>query len=112
MKSNIHLTNVIRELKKQSAKEKVAIWKAVARYLEHPVRRKREVNIAKINECTKDKETVIIPGKVLGNGQLDHNVTVAAFQFSETANQKLKNKLTILELIKENPKGKNVMILG
>ena len=112
MKSNKNTENLIKELKQLSAKEKTNIWKSIAKNLEKSTRRKRIVNLSKINKYTKPKETVIVPGKVLGTGNLNHDVTVAAFQFSDSAKEKIKNNLTIQELMKQNPKGKNIKILG
>jgi large subunit ribosomal protein L18e len=58
----------------------------------------------------------VVPGKVLGAGKIDHPVNVAAFAFSEQARSKIlrtKGKcLSILDLMKKNPKGTNVKIIG
>jgi large subunit ribosomal protein L18e len=58
---------------------------------------------------------VIVPGKVLGTGNIDHPVTVAAFDISDTAKAKLgkikAQYLTITELLEKNPKGSNVKII-
>jgi large subunit ribosomal protein L18e len=74
------------------------------------------VNLYKLNKYTKENETIIVPGKLLGTGEVDHKVTVAALSFSESAKEKLeKNKSTVYsihELMKNNPKGKNVRIIG
>lgn len=110
--TNPMLIKVIRELKRTSVKQKVNIWKRVAQDLEKPTRQRREVNLITLNKYTKPKETVIIPGKVLSDGELDHEVTVAAWKFSEGAKKKLKNAITIPELLKKNPKGKDVRIIG
>jgi len=80
-------------------------------------RRKRvAVNISRINRYTLKNETVAVPGKVLGAGELDHPVTVAAFAFSETAKQKIRKArgkcLSLVELVKKNPKGSKVKIIG
>ena len=110
--TNPNVGNLIQEIKESSAKEKSGFWRRIAKELERPGRNRREVNIHRINNNTKDGETIIVPGKVLGNGELDHEVTVAALQFSETAGEKIKNKITIKELLKSNPKGKDVRIIG
>jgi large subunit ribosomal protein L18e len=69
-----------------------------------------------LNRYTKEGETVVVPGKVLGAGKMDHPIYVAAFAFSERARLKIlkaKGKcLSILELVKRNPKGTNVKIIG
>ena len=116
MKSNIQLIKLVEELKKQSSLENVKVWKRIASDLEKPTRRRSTVNLYKINKFTKPEETVIVPGKVLSLGELDHKVNVAAFNFSSEAKNKITNAngkvLTIYELLKLNPKGKGVRILG
>jgi large subunit ribosomal protein L18e len=110
--TNKHLVSLIQDLKEYAGKENSAFWKRIVKDLEKPSRNRRKVNLVKINDCSKDGEVVIIPGKVLGVGSLDHKVTVVAFQFSESASEKLKDKLTIRELFEKNPKIKDARILG
>jgi large subunit ribosomal protein L18e len=59
---------------------------------------------------------VVVPGKVLGAGKIGHPVNVGAFAFSERARSKIleaKGKcLSISDLMKKNPKGANVKIIG
>ncbi len=64
-----------------------------------------------------DKDTqVVVPGKLLGSGALDKALTVAAFDFSQSARdqiEKAKGKaITITELLKANPTGKGIRIIG
>ncbi|MCS7123840.1 MAG: 50S ribosomal protein L18e [Candidatus Bathyarchaeota archaeon] len=114
--TNPELIELIRFLKKQSREKKAKIWKAIAEKLAVSRRRRIAVNISRINRYTRKNETVVVPGKVLGAGELSHPVTVAAFAFSENAKQKIKmargKYLTIAELVKKNPKGSNVKIIG
>lgn len=109
--TNEALIELIRKLKKLSREKNVKIWKAVAKQLERPTRIRRKVNLFKINKYTKENDTIVIPGKVLGEGNLDHKVTIAAFQFSENAKEKCKC-ISIEELMKKNPDGKNIKIIG
>lgn len=111
-KTNNILLDLVTELKKTSTAKKANIWKAVADELLKPTRKMREVNLDKINRVTKANDVIIVPGKVLGKGNIDHKVTVAALNFSESAKQKLKEVLTINELMKKNPKGSGVKIIG
>ncbi|MBS3171000.1 50S ribosomal protein L18e [Candidatus Woesearchaeota archaeon] len=111
-KTNELLLNLVVELKKTSTAKKAKIWKAIALELLKPTRKMREVNIDKINRVTKPNDIIVVPGKVLGKGNVDHNVTVAAFNFSESAKQKLKDNLSIHELMKKHPKGTGVKIIG
>lgn len=115
MEKHIQLQELITELKKNSIANKVKIWKRLAVDLEKPTRIRREVNIYKIEQYAKPNETIVVPGKVLGTGELTKKVTVAAFNFSDSAYQKIKAKgqaISIPDLIKNNPKGKKVRILG
>ncbi len=99
---------VIADLKKG----KNGIWKKIAEILEKPRRKEINVNLWKINKFTKEGDTIIVPGKVLGNGELGHKVNVAAFAFSKTANEKLGNNVSCLyDLMKKNPKGTGIKIL-
>ena len=113
--TNYQLQKLIQELKQKSIESEAAIWNRVARDLEKPTRVRRIINLYKIDKCAKEGETVIVPGKVLGTGLLNHHVRVAAFDFSKQALEKINQKgqaITIIELLKENPTGKNVRILG
>ena len=75
-------------------------------------RRRRSINLSKINKVAKDNETIIVAGTVLGTGILTKKLTISAFKFSESAKKKLKDHMTIQELMKKNPKGKGLRILG
>lgn len=113
--TNQNLKMLIKELKEKSLAEGVKIWKRIASDLEKPSRQRRSVNIYKIDQTAKDGETVVIPGKVLSVGQLTKKLNVAAYTFSKEAEQKINKvgkTITIQQLIKDNPKGKKVRILG
>ena len=114
--SNPLMQDLIKELKRKSFEQGVGIWKRVAEDLEKPARQRRIINLYKINKNTKDKDTVIVPGKVLGAGELDHVLTIAAYKFSSSALDKIsgsKSKaITITELMKDPIKGKKVRIIG
>ncbi len=111
-KTNPNLIKLIRDLKKLSNKQDVNIWKAVAKELAKSTRRMRKVNVWKIDKVTKENDTIIVPGKVLGDGELNHKVNVAAYQFSDGAKAKISNNMLIEELMEKNPKGSKVRIIG
>ncbi len=93
-------------------KAKKPIWKRIAQELKASTRRRASVNVTKIEKNTKENDTVVIPGKVLGDGELTHKVTVAALGFSKSAAEKLKdNAISIKTLVEKNPKGTGVKIL-
>ncbi len=114
--TNPEVVKLIRYLKKQSSEKSAEIWLRVAECLAKPSRQRIAVNLSKINRYTDENSTVVVPGKVLASGALDHIVTVAAFSISEKAKEKLSaakaKYLTISELIEQNPKGSNVKIIG
>ena len=112
---NPQLKLLIQQLKKQAIEQKVLLWKRIASDLEGPARNQRVVNVYKIEQYAKPNETVLVPGKVLGTGELNKKVTVAAYSFSEEAKKKISGKgvaMSISELVEKNPKGKGVRILG
>ncbi len=106
---------LITKLRKASIEHNVELWRVVSKTLLKPRRRRPVVNISKINRYTKDGDIVLVPGKVLGSGYLNHKVTVAALSFSETAKEKIINAkgaaLSIEELLKKNPKGTGVILM-
>ncbi|MEM3356946.1 MAG: 50S ribosomal protein L18e [Candidatus Bathyarchaeia archaeon] len=113
--TNPELVQLILFLKKQSREKNVAIWLDVAKYLAKARRQRVAVNLSRINRYTQKSDVVVVPGKILGAGSLDHAITVAAFGASEKAKEKLaaaKAKyLSIPELVETNPKGSNVKII-
>ncbi len=113
--TNPERIQLIRLLKKQSRKNKAAIWVNIAKYLAKSQPQRTSVNLSKINRYTEKNEVLIVPGKVLGTGKLDHPVTIAAFSVSKKAKEKIEAKkakyLTIQELVEKNPKGKKIKII-
>lgn len=114
--TNPELISLIRDLKKNSRENKAEIWSSLANRLANSKRSRIAVNVSRLNRYTKDNETVVVPGKVLGAGKADHSMNVAAFAFSDVAQskiQKAKGKcLSIRDLMKKNPSGKNVKLMG
>ena len=115
-KTNPMLITLIHELKKQANENEAPIWKDIALRLEKPSSNWPVVNLDRISKYTGEKETAIIPGKVLSTGDLTKKVTIAAWSFSEKSQEKIKKaggkSITIQELLKSNPKGKDIRILG
>ena len=113
---NTQLASLITELKKQSIQHNVNIWKRIASDLEGPTARRRAVNLTRINRYAKANEIVVVPGKVLSMGEIDKKLTIAAHAFSGSALEKIKSSggkaISIQELVKENPKGSKVRIIG
>jgi large subunit ribosomal protein L18e len=103
MKTDIQKRKLIGDLKKT----KVAIWKRIASELEKSTRRMPSVNLYKINKYVREGETAVVPGKVLATGNLNKKLTIAAFQFSDAALEKINKtgKAILLdEALKQNIK--------
>ena len=112
---NTQLESLTRSLKRQSIEQGCRLWKRIACDLEKSSRNRRMINIYKLDAHAREGDIIIVPGKVCGDGELTKNVTVAAYQFSESARKKIEQKgtiVTIPELMKQNPKGQKVRILG
>jgi large subunit ribosomal protein L18e len=104
------------ELRKEGSTQKAGIWSRIAEDLALPTRKRRVVNLSRLNRHTKANETVIVPGKVLGSGMLEHSIVIAAYSFSNGAKERIEQAkgkcISIQELVKQNPKGKDVRIIG
>jgi large subunit ribosomal protein L18e len=114
--TNPQLIELVTFLKKQSRENKAEIWRDVAGRLSKPRRISVAVNLSRLNRYTGKSETVIVPGKVLATGEITHPITIAAFAFSGKAREKItaaRGKcLSFPDLIKKNPTGSNIRIIG
>jgi len=114
--TNLELVGLIRSLRKKAKENEAKIWRDIAEDLSHSRKRRIAVNISKLNRHTQKDENVVVPGKVLGVGKMDHPINIAAFSFSEQAQRKILDAkgrcMSIPELIEKNPKGGQVKIIG
>lgn len=113
-KTNPNLISLIELLRTEGYTNEVPLWIALSKRLLKPTRHTAEVNLSRINRYTKEGDTVVIPGKVLGAGSLDHKVTVAAFAFSQSAREHINavgRTLSIEELVQENPQGAGIKLM-
>ena len=106
--------SLIKDLQNKGLKNPV--WKAVAKGLNRPRRKGYEVNLFRIEKYAKPKSKIVVPGVVLGSGEIKKAVTVAALRFSDEARRKIEKAggkcLSIQEMIAQNPQGKGVRIMG
>jgi large subunit ribosomal protein L18e len=113
--TNTELIALIRLLKKKSREKQAAIWHDIAEDLSKSRSGRAAVNLSQINRHTKRSDLVVIPGKILATGNLNHALTIAAFGISGKAEEKLKavkaKYLSIPELIENYPTGANVKII-
>ena len=113
--TNPILKKLIENLNNKALDTKSDFLKDIAEKLNKPKRQRVEVNIAHIERHTDEGETVIVPGIVLGYGELSKPVTISAWKFTKQAMQKIQKikgkTLTIEELVEKIPNGTKVKIL-
>ncbi len=113
--TNPILKEFIEEIRTRGYKEKVPFLLKLADELSRQRRRKVEVNVGKIERFVKEGESVVVPGKVLGYGMLKKPVTVYAWAFSKSAEEKIKSAggkaLSLRKLLEDNYKGSGTRIL-
>jgi large subunit ribosomal protein L18e len=110
------IDNTIWGLRSAFKKNKAPIWRALKDELAGPRANRREINVRRLAEITKADDVVVVPGKVLGTGNLGHKLTVCTFSISETAAKKIIDSggklISFNDLINDYPDGKGVRIIG
>ncbi len=108
--SNYYHRKLIRDL----WKSKISIWKVISKKLSGPRKDRVEANLKRINKLTKENQIIVVPGKVLGIGDLDHPLTIGCLDCSKSAREKIIDSgstvLSIRELFEQYPTGSNIKI--
>jgi large subunit ribosomal protein L18e len=113
-KTNPRLNSLIADLKATARDGGSDVWADVAERLEKPRRTHAEVNLGRIERYAREEETVLVPGKVLGSGALRKDVTVAAVDFSGSAETKIEavgEAVQLEEALENNPDGSDVRVI-
>jgi len=101
------LFKLINDLKKLGRKESET-WLNVAKILAKRRKNRAQINLWKIERETKDNDIIVVPGKVLSDGELTKKVTIIAYSFSDGAIDKIKKNGSKIEYIEnyapKNPK--------
>lgn len=115
-KTNFHLVGLVLTLKRAAYEHQSAIWRDLAKRLEKPARSWPVVNLSRLERNLNPQATAVVPGKVLGAGDLSKPLTVAAWSFSASARIKITAAggkcLTLTELMEDNPSGSNISLMG
>ena len=117
-------TLIEKQIKKKSNKvlvetillaKKNPSWNDVAGILVGSNRKGRTFNLLDIDQASEGNLTLVIPGKVLSNGEISKKFKIAALSYSEKAKEKLLKAgcdvLLLGELIEKNKTGKEIKIL-
>ena len=114
--TNQVVIRMARDLKKASVKNDAPIWAKLAEYALKPSIARRDINLNRIGQLTKENDTVVFPGKVLGTGNVPHKITLCSFSISNSAADKIIDNggklISYSDLIEQNPTGKGVVLLG
>jgi len=69
-----------------------------------------------VSRYAPEGATILVPGKLLGSGELSASHSIAAYSVSNGAREKIEAAggriMTYSELMNENPSGTGVVILG
>lgn len=104
---------ILKELITKLEKTGEPKWKAVAKGLNRPRRKRYLVSLSRIQRFAKPDENVVVPGVVTGMGEIGKPFTIAALKFTEDARKKIeaaKGKcLSIPEMVESKPKKIRIM---
>ncbi len=114
--TNQIVIQMVKELKQASTKNDAPIWLKLAKLALKTSSSKRVVNLTRINDFTKEGEVIVVPGKILGTGNVSHKITLSSFSISNSAAKKIiesgGNIISFKEMIEKFPTGKGVRIIG
>ena len=114
--TNQIVIHMAKELKVASKKNKAPIWSRLAEMALKPSRARKVLNLGQLDKFVKDNDIVIVPGKVLGTGNISHKITLCSFSISSSGAKKVIQSggkiIPVAQLIKNNPTGKGVKIIG
>ncbi|MBD3253014.1 hypothetical protein GF386_04740 [Candidatus Pacearchaeota archaeon] len=74
----------------------------LAKKLSSPKSNYKNINLDELNKTEGNK--ILVIGKVLGQGDIERKITVAALSFSKQAQEKLKNSKCEIKTIKQEIK--------
>ena len=114
--TNQVVLQMAKELKLASKKNNAPIWSRLAELALRPSSARRTINIGQIAKFVKDSDVIVVPGKVLGTGNISPKIKLCSFSISTSAAKKILQSggkiLSFSELIKSHPTGKGVIIIG
>jgi len=90
-------------------------WVKYGKIISSPTRKHPSVNLSNIDKKASAADTILVPGKVLSQGNLTKKVRICSFSISKSAKNKLKETksewVPIIKEIKENPRAEGIKII-
>jgi large subunit ribosomal protein L18e len=116
VKGNPELLRVVHALRLAARAHDAPVWSAVADRLERARHQTAAVNVGQLERIAAADETIVVPGKVLADGDLSKKLTVAAFSYSPVARTKIHaaggSAISLDELVKAKPNGTGVRLVA
>ncbi len=108
--------NAIRQWREELSGSKqeqknAGLWQYAYKIASRPRRQRVIVNLGKIEKIAKAGENIIIPGKVLGVGNLSKSLNITAMEYSDDAAEKVVKAGGRMLGLKEMMKQESVRII-
>ncbi|MGC8478850.1 MAG: 50S ribosomal protein L18e [Candidatus Micrarchaeia archaeon] len=94
-----------------ASRKKVGLSKKLLKLVDVPARERKDADIYKINKYTSENDSVIVPGKVLAEGSLNHKISIAALGYSKKAKEELERSGSKIAKFEELMEEKKVKII-
>ena len=88
---DVRTIEAIKTLTAGKTAKKSKLFGVLAKTLKAPRRSRPSVNLDKISRYSQPKAVIVVPGKVLGTGKLEHSLDIVALSFSDQAMKKIKD---------------------
>ncbi|EET89811.1 MAG: 50S ribosomal protein L18e [Candidatus Micrarchaeales archaeon] len=87
------------------------LYGKLIKMVDMPKRKRHVVDLYKINENSNDGDVVIVPGKVLSKGSIDHKISLSAIWYSQSAKKTLEKANCSILPFSEALKQKKIKIV-
>ena len=108
-KTNISLSSALTSARKNNS------WVKLAHVLSGSTRMQLSVNLEQIDKQAKAGDIILVPGKILGSGNITKKLRICALGISSSAREKLRATksefITIEQEMKDNPKGEGIKVI-
>jgi large subunit ribosomal protein L18e len=114
--SNPIINETLKKLESVPKEQNKTFWIGIIEMISRPNSRRPVVNVGKISQLTKENDVVLIPGKILGGGLVDHAITVGALFMSKAAGKKIATAggsvLNLVEFAEKYADGSGIIVMG
>jgi large subunit ribosomal protein L18e len=100
MPKKLETVKLITSLEKALKKTQSNAWEAIAEIIEKPRRRRVEINLDRLNKIAAKNQgkILVVPGKVLSQGEITEKTTIVSETVSEEARKKISAKAQYISL--------------